>query len=53
VGEEKIALLHVQQGNPPLSHQERHAAVQRFNKRDVGEGSRRTTDLRILALERL
>jgi len=47
VGEEKIALLHVQQGNPPLSHRESHAAVQRFNKRDAGEGSRRITDLRV------
>src|SRR5882724_11211247 len=36
VGEEIITLLHAQQRNPPLSHRERHAAVQRFDRRDVG-----------------
>ena len=48
MGEEKIALLHVQQGNRLLSHREREAAVQRFNERDAGEGWRRITDLRVV-----
>jgi hypothetical protein len=45
VGEGKIALLHMQQGDRSLSHRERDAAVQRVNERDAGEGWRSITDL--------
>jgi len=40
VGEEEIALLHVQQGDTSLAHREREAAVLRFDQRYVGEGFR-------------
>src|SRR5258708_486527 len=36
VGEEEIAVLHVQQSDPALSHREREAAERRFSQTDAG-----------------
>jgi hypothetical protein len=45
VGEEKIALLHMQQDDLPLSHREREAAEQCIRRIGAGEGWLRITIL--------
>jgi hypothetical protein len=50
VGEEEIALLHVPQSDPILSHRERVAAERRGRRRSMGDGQRRITDLRVLVV---